>query len=753
MSNELIKDSITPLQKILIIVESPTKAKTISRILGSAYTVSATVGHIIDLPQERLGVDVKNGFKPQYRRIKGKSKLIEQIKQTADQSRLIILATDPDREGEAIAYHIYLQIDHQGKNIKRALFHEITKTAVNKALSEAGNIDYRKVEAQQARRILDRLVGYMVSPILWKTVAKGLSAGRVQSVALKLICQREDEIRLFKSEEYWTIDADLLTKYNEQFRARCVEYQGEKLKIGNQQETTEHLANLEKAQYILDDRKVSRSFRKPKPPFTTSTLQQEAGKHFRFSSKQTMAIAQQLYEGIELGDKGAAGLITYMRTDSIRSAPEALQKAREYIADFYGTDYLPQKMRIYQSKGRTQEAHEAIRPTDLNLPPNSIKQFLSKEQLKLYTLIFQRFIASQMTDAEIKQTVLTIKADDYRLKASESIPIFPGFLAVWKEIEEDSDENGAVKCTKLPSNLSLGEQLELKGLIPEQHFTEPPPRFSESSLVKTLDDLGIGRPSTYASIISVLFERKYVERKERCLYPTELGETVNGILIRNLPEIFSVDFTAKMENQLDDVEAGAMKWDQLIGEFYYPFEAALQTIKARKAEIRESVQEKTGEFCEKCGGEMVIRWGRNGKFMACSNFPKCRNTRPLETDEPIKSDKICPLCHGRLLVKNGKFGRFLGCENYPKCKHIEPLDIGIHCPRQDCGGMITEKRTKKGKHFYGCTKYPQCDFISWYQPMNESCPDCGNVYLEIHRRKNGAVKVCPHCKFEAVYNE
>jgi len=736
------------LQKTLIIVESPTKAKTISRILGSKYSVAATVGHIIDLPQERLGVDVKNGFKPQYRRIKGKSKLIDEIKQTAAKSHQIIIATDPDREGEAIAYHIYQEIDHNGKKIQRALFHEITGAGVSKALAEAGEIDQMKVEAQQARRILDRLVGYMVSPILWKTVAKGLSAGRVQSVALKLICEREDEIKAFVPEEYWSIDADISTLSKEQFRARCVEYRDEKLKIGSEEEASQHLARLRTAEYVFEDRKVSRSLRKPKPPFTTSTLQQEAGKHFRFSSKQTMAIAQQLYEGIELGEKGAIGLITYMRTDSIRSAPEAVQQARDYIANAYGTEYLPKKARFYKNKGRAQDAHEAIRPTDMKLDPKSVKKYLTAEQFKLYSMIFQRFAASQMADAEIELTVLTIKADDYRLKASESIPVFRGFLAVWQEVEDETGENGEGKPTKLPVKLSIGEKLTLVELLPEQHFTEPPARFTESSLVKMLDELGIGRPSTYASIISVLLERKYVERKERSLIPTELGATVKGILIANLPEIFSVDFTAKMENQLDNVEAGSVKWDKLLEEFYYPFEAALESIKARKTEIRESVQEKTGEQCEKCGGEMVIRWGRNGKFMACSNFPKCRNTKPLNGEEPVKSGKVCPKCGGELLVKNGKFGRFLGCGNYPKCKHIEPLDIGVKCPRDGCGGKISEKRTKKGKPFYGCTNYPKCDFISWYQPVNEQCPDCGNNYLEIRKRKTGTAKVCPKCKFE-----
>lgn len=734
------------MQNSLVIVESPTKAKTISKILGGKYTVTATVGHIIDLPEKKLGVDIENGFKPQYQKLTGKSKVIEQIKKAAEESNRIFIATDPDREGEAIASHIYGLIRTKDKQVGRVLFHEITKSAVLQAMEAPGQIDSCKVDAQQARRVLDRLVGYLVSPMLWKTVSKGLSAGRVQSVALRLICEREEEIKLFKSEEYWTIDADLMTSGKELFRARLASLNEKKLKIKDKKEADKHLNALKSADYILRDRGVKKTIRKPKPPFTTSTLQQEAGKYYRFTGKQTMAVAQSLYEGVELGDKGPVGLITYMRTDSVRCAPEAIQRAREQIAEVYGTEYLPKNPTLYATKGRAQEAHEAIRPTDIKLTPQSLKKFLKPEQLKLYTLIYNRFIASQMADAIFDTTTLTISADNYIFKATGNTPVFLGYLQVWQE-KDDSGESSEEKPTKLPVKLAAGEKLKLEGLIPEQHFTEPPPRYTDSSLVKTLDELGIGRPSTYASIISVLFERKYIERKERLLWPTELGQTVNTVLVNNLPDIFNVDFTVQMENQLDNVEAGERKWDAVVEDFYIPFNETLTGMKARKTEIRQSVQEKTGEICDKCGGEMVIKWGRNGKFIACSNFPECKNAKPLNGEEPEKSNKTCPKCGGELLVKNGRYGKFLGCANYPKCKHIENIDLGIRCPK-NCGGKVTEKRSKRGKVFYGCNKYPECDFVSWYQPVIERCPECANAYMELRHRKEADALVCPKCKFE-----
>ena len=737
------------MRKSLVIVESPTKAKTISRILGAGYVVKASVGHIIDLPKDRLGVDIYNGFKPEYQRIKGKSKIIQELKEAAAKSNHILIATDPDREGEAIAHHISTVVAKAEKPIDRVLFHEITPKAVSHAVENPDRINDKKVDAQQARRVLDRLVGYLVSPVLWKTIAKGLSAGRVQSVALRMICERAAEIRLFKPVEYWTIDADLAAESVEPFRARAVLFQSKKLKISDKSAAAAHLEYLQQAEYILKDRKVKNTKRLPKPPFTTSTLQQEAGNRLRFNNTRTMRIAQSLYEGVELGEKGSTGLITYMRTDSVRVSPEAISRVREYIAETYGAEYLPKKPKAYTTKSRAQEAHEAIRPTDAKLEPKKVKKYLTKEQFALYHFIYNRFVASQMADAIFKQTTLIISAGEYEFRAVGSEPVFRGFLQVWSENGGNgSDKDGKMpeKPVKIPVNISVGQRLDLRELIPEQHFTEPPPRFTESSLVKALEENGVGRPSTYASIISVLYERKYIERNERALHPTELGETVNNILITNFPDIFSVNFTANMENQLDGVEAGDLFWDKVVEDFYQPFSRTLEAIKSRKDEIRRSLQEPTGEKCEKCGGEMVIRWGRNGKFIACSNFPKCRNTKPLHNEAPETSGKKCPECGGELLVKSGRFGRFLGCSNYPKCKHVEPIDLGIACPQPDCDGRIVERRTKKGKAFFGCSKYPDCKFISWEKPVNQKCPECGSPFMVIRRQKDGEYWFCPKCK-------
>lgn len=741
------------MSKSLIIVESPAKARTISKILGKDYVVKATVGHILDLPQDQLGVDLKDGFKPIYQRIQGKSKIITELKKAAADTGHILLATDPDREGEAIAYHIAKVISKSDQSTSRVMFHEITPAAVNRAIDNPGQIDQNRVDAQQARRVLDRLVGYLVSPILWKTVSKGLSAGRVQSVALRMVCEREAEIRLFKPEEYWTIEAELLPLSRELFRAQAVSYKGKKLKIPDKSAAEGHLEILKSAEYYLKDRKKKQVKRSPQPPFTTSTMQQEAAKRLHFGGKRTMSIAQSLYEGVEIGEKGLTGLITYMRTDSVRVSPEAVSSVRDYIVDTYGIEYLPGKPRVYKSKGRAQEAHEAIRPTNISLEPKNIKKYLKPEQFRLYKLIYSRFVASQMKDAVFNQTTLEIAAGDYLFRVTDSVPIFRGFMQALDDREEtDSEDKGERRGSKakIPEKISVGERLELKGLFPEQHFTEPPLRFNESSLIKALDEQGIGRPSTYATIISTLFDRNYIIREEKRFHPTELGETVNNILISNFPDIFSIDFTAKMENRLDDIEAGDMKWNRVVEDFYLPFNSSLESIERRKDEIKRSLQEKTGEKCEKCGSDMVIRWGKNGRFIACSNFPQCRNTKPLgEEKKPQQAtDKKCPKCGGVLVIKNGRFGQFLGCANYPKCRHIEPLDIGVNCPREDCGGRIVERRSRKGKVFYGCTKYPECDYVSWNRPVERECPECGSPVMEVMNRKDGEVLKCPKCKHE-----
>lgn len=733
--------------KSLVVVESPAKARTISRILGDGFSVKASVGHIIDLPEKELGVDIEHGFKPSYQVIQGKGKVISELKKAAAESDRVLLATDPDREGEAIAYHIVSVVSSDNKPIGRVLFHEITRSAVLKAVENPGRLDMQKVEAQQARRVLDRLVGYLVSPILWQTVAKGLSAGRVQSVALRLVCEREAEIKLFVTQEYWTIDAGLRTRSGEEFTARAHRFKDKKLEIGAEPEVKKHLAVLQRQDFILKDRKEKEVIRRPHPPFITSTLQQEASKRLNLPTLKTMQIAQSLYEGVELGDKGVTGLITYMRTDSVRSAPEAVAAARDFIAGTYGVEYLPPKARVFKTKGRAQEAHEAIRPTSLKLEPGKVKKFLSKQQFQLYKLIFERFIASQMADAIFNQTTLEIAAGDYLFRASDSVPVFRGFLQVWADLAENGAEE-AEKQTRLPKKIAVGEKLDLLGLFPEQHFTEPPPRYNEATLVKALEENGIGRPSTYAAIISTLFDRKYIIREERKLLPAELGETVNNILVNYFPDIFNVDFTASMENRLDDIEAGSLNWAEVVEDFYLPFRNTLEAVKNRKAEIKSSLLEKTGEKCEKCGSDMIIRWGKNGRFIACSAFPACRNTRPLEQNrvEPKVSGKTCPKCGSELVVKDGRYGKFLGCSQYPKCKHIEPIDIGVKCPKEGCGGKLVERRSKKGRVFYGCGSYPKCDFVTWYKPVDEKCPACGNVYLEVHQFKEGEAYVCPQCK-------
>ncbi|MBC8205517.1 MAG: type I DNA topoisomerase, partial [FCB group bacterium] len=678
--------------KSLLIVESPAKAKTLMKFLGKDFMVKASVGHILDLPPDRLGVDIENDFKPEFQIIAGKEKVIAELKEASGKADTILIATDPDREGEAIAFHVKKVLNKSGPPPGRVLFHEITKPAVLQAVANPSQIDMNLVDAQLARRVLDRLVGYQVSPFLWKTVAKGLSAGRVQSVALRIICEREAEILAFISQEYWTIEAELTPASKETFRADVTHYKNKKLKISLKEQVDKHLPVLQTAEYRLQDRSVSEVKKQPPPPLITSTLQQAADRNLRFGAKKTMRIAQTLYEGVEIGDRGATGLITYMRTDSVRVSPIALKSARETITNVYGLDYLPAKPRYYKNKESSQDAHEAIRPTDLSLTPDKIKSYLSPEQSKLYRLIYNRFLASQMKEAVYNQTTLQISADDYTLKAVGKVLIFRGFLAAWGVAEEEDTDKK--KEAKIPVKISVGENLKLEKLYPEQHFTEPPPRYSESALVKELDEKGVGRPSTYASIISTLFDRKYIESQERKLHPTELGNTVNNILVNNFPDVFSVEFTAKMEKKLDSIEQGSDQWPHVVQDFYTPFSETLQSVMERRQEIKKSLQVSTGEKCEKCGSEMVIKWGRNGRFMACSAFPKCRNTKPLEEEKPVESGKKCEKCGAPLLVKTGRYGRFLGCSNYPKCDFMAPFDTGVQCPNSGCDGKIIERRSK-----------------------------------------------------------
>ncbi len=733
------------MSKYLLIVESPSKARTIKKFLGKDFQVVASVGHVRDLPQKELGVDIEKNFTPKYVTIQGKTKIIQQLKAAAKEASKIYLAPDPDREGEAIAWHIANLLKADEKSIERVLFNEITRSGIQYGIAHPRKIDTSLVNAQQARRILDRLVGYQVSPILWRTVFRGLSAGRVQSVAVRIICEREEEIEIFKPVEFWDIFADLKTGGDEEFTAKCLKIRNRKASIPDREAMQGHLAALQNADYRVDALQVKEVRKSPAPPFTTSTLQQESTRRFKFTATRTMRIAQQLYEGIDIeGDP--AGLITYMRTDSVRISNEAVNGIRDYIAGAFGQDYLPAKARHFQTKKKNvQDAHEGIRPTRIDLPPDKIAAYLSKEQLKLYSLIWNRFTACQMEPAVYSQKTIDVSAGEYLFRTVGTTLIFDGFLRTWKGDQETSDNSD-----KLPRKLEAGDPLELLRLRPEQKFTEPPVRFTEGTLIKELDSLGIGRPSTYATIVSTIIDRKYIEKKINQLSPTELGKTTNKILVNGMPDIFNIKFTSQMEDDLDSIEANRKDWLTVLNDFYPPFKKSLDQMDARRKEIKDSIQEKTDEICEQCGSPMVIKWSKNGRFMACSGFPECRNTRTLDgDDEPAREDKSCPNCGSPMVVKQGRFGKFWACSGYPKCKTTEPFTMNISCPEPDCGGKIVEKHTKRGKIFYGCSNYPNCKFASWNEPVDKKCESCGHPILERKTNKSkNIVNICPQCKTE-----
>ncbi len=745
--------------KNLLIVESPAKSKTLKRFLGKGFDVEATIGHIIDLPKSKLGVDPENGFKIDYELIKGKGSVIKKLKAAAKKADTIYLAPDPDREGEAIAWHVAEQLK-SSKNIVRVTFNEITKKAVKEALENTREIDINLVNAQQARRVLDRLVGYKVSPFLWKTVTYGLSAGRVQSVALRIICEREAEIEAFVIDEYWKVSTLLEDKSKAQFISRLAKIDGKNPEIKNEEESSQIVAELKEQKFIVGKVKHSEKQRRPYAPFITSSIQQEAARALYFTPKKTMMVAQKLYEGVELGDEGPVGLITYMRTDSIRLAESAISDARDYIKENFGASYMPAKPVQYKAKKGSQDAHEAIRPTYIDYPPEKIKKYLTKDQLRLYTLIWNRFLASQMSPAVYDTTSVEIAAGKYQLNSSAQSLKFEGFLKVYQETKEnggngngenDNGENGLVDS--IP-DLKEGDLLKLLEVNPTQHFTKPPARFSQASLVKTLEAEGIGRPSTYAAIISTLTDRKYIEIQERRLHPTDLGKTISEILVKSFPTLFNIKFTAEMENELDLIEDGKEDWVDVLRQFYTPFSKTLDGLEGKQQAIKDSLTKEAGENCEKCGSPMVIKWGRNGQFMACSAYPDCKNTKPVgEPEEAMKTDEICEKCSSPMVVKVGRFGKFLACSAYPECKTTKPISTGVKCPKDDCKGDVVEKRSKKGKSFYGCSKYPKCDFVSWYKPVNQKCPECNNNYMfDKISKANGAYLACPVCKHK-IYTE
>jgi len=731
--------------KSLVIVESNAKIKTIGKFLGKNYQVLSSVGHVKDLPKQRLGVDVDDNFKPEYITIRGKGKILSQLRKSAITAENVFIATDPDREGEAIASHLAEEMKVKKDKIFRVMFNEITEKAVKTALANPTKINENKVAAQKARRVVDRLVGYQVSPILWRTIYRGLSAGRVQSIALRLISEREEEIENFNPQEYWSVTADLQGENTRPFLSKLHKIDNKTPELSDEKKTNEVLTDLKKQSFKVLEIKKRNVTRNPGPAFTTSTMQQAAAGRLGYTSKKIMMIAQQLYEGVEIGDEGSVGLISYMRTDSTRISDEALQAVREYILVSYGKDYLPASPRKFKVKSGAQDAHEAIRPTSLKREPRQIKRYLTSEQFKLYELIWNRFVASQMESVKIEQTTINISAGDtYLFRTSGSSILFRGFLQIYEENREENG-NGKDDDMRIPRNLNVGDILNLLDLTPQQHFTKPAPRFSESSLIKELDALGIGRPSTYTVIISTILARKYVEKLQRQLSPTELGRTVNKILVQNFSDIFNVEFTALMENDLDEIESGKKEFLEVTTDFYTPFKKDLDEVSQKQHEIKDSLQEETKETCPKCGKDLIIRWGRNGKFMACSGYPECKHTKPLE--EPEEVEDKCEKCGKQMVIKHGRFGRFMACSGYPDCKNTQPISVGVHCPTDGCSGNLVEKRSRRGKTFYGCSKYPNCKFASWNKPVNIQCSTCQNPYLE--RRSNqskGDFLYCPVCK-------
>ncbi len=799
-----------------MIVESPAKAKTIGKYLGKEFVVKASMGHVRDLPTKSLAVDVEHDFAPQYEIIEGREKVVSALKKAAQTAGAIYLAADPDREGEAICWHLAHELAPAKKPIHRVTFNEITKRAVREAFNHPATIDQRRIDAQQARRILDRLVGYQISPLLWDKVKRGISAGRVQSVALRLIVDREREIRVFVKTEYWSVEASLEGRMPPPFAAKLYKINGERVNLRNQEETEQVTRELERQEFRVTDLTRKEKRRNPVPPFTTSKLQQEAVRKLRFTAKRAMQIAQQLYEGIEIGEEGAVGLITYMRTDSVRVSPDAQAEAAGYIAERFGQAFVPERPPTYRSGRAAQEAHEAIRPTSVYRDPASLQGYLTKDQLALYTLIWNRFVASQMPPAIYDVTSVEVQGGHFTLRASGRIQRFAGFMKVYTEgkdeapktkPEETRDETAEEATVEEDAELTLpplevGEPLRLLGVTPAQHFTQPPPRYTEATLVKDLEELGIGRPSTYAAILSVIQNRDYVVKEQGKFRPTELGGIVIDLLVESFPRVMDYEFTARMETTLDEIEEGQKNWLEEMHRFYNAFSRWLEEAKVGMRNIK-AMEEKTDEICERCGNKMVIRWGRFGRFLACSNYPECKSTRELpaelkeegglaeDTDgagaaeaepcencgrpmvmkrgrfgpflacsgypecktirklstaeagaarpAPQPTNEVCEKCGSPMVIREGRYGRFLSCSTYPACKNLKPIPIGVNCPQ--CGSPLSERRTKRGRVFYGCTAYPKCSFAIWDRPIGEPCPKCGAAFLVEKRLKGGEVSV------------
>jgi DNA topoisomerase-1 len=800
----------------LVIVESPAKAKTIAKYLGRGYEVEASLGHVKDLPKSTLGVDINRDFATDYIVIPGKEKVLARLKKLAKSAEAVYLAPDPDREGEAIAAHLAEELAPNGKRkkkddgkIHRVTFNEITKRAVQDAFQHARGIDWNLVDAQQTRRVLDRLVGYQVSPLLWDKVRRGLSAGRVQTVALRMIVEREREIKAFDKKEYWTIDAHLQAAKPPAFDARFVGIGEEKTEIPNEEESKKIVEGLRQAAWTVRSIDKRERRRSPAPPFTTSKFQQDASRKLRFSVKRSMMIAQRLYEGVDLGDEGTVGLITYMRTDSVRVSNDALNEVRAMVASNFGPQYLPDAPNVYKSKKEAQEAHEAIRPTSAARTPDSVKQYLKEDEYKVYKLIWQRFVASQMNPAVFDQTSVDIDAKtdgtSYLFRVTGSVLKFDGFLKVYEEAKETRDEEDEALRHKLPP-LETGQKLTLKDLKPEQHFTEPPPRFNEASLVKELEERGIGRPSTYAAIISTIQERQYVQKSGGKFVPTEIGLVVTDLLVENFKDIFDFQYTARLEEELDEIEEGKEKWTEALRDFYKKFQKDLHYAEKHMENIKR-MEKPTDEKCERCGAPLVIKWGRHGsfyacstydkddpntctftkenpidlpdldsadmqetsqeeycencgrpmvlkrgrfgQFMACTGYPDCKTTRRLDQGAKVPDiplEEKCPKCGRNMVLRHGRYGEFISCSGYPDCKYVKQNYIGVKCPQCKDGELVEKKARRRGNIFYGCSNYPKCKFTSAYKPVAETCPQCGSPYLVEKNLKSGPVIACPNNK-------
>jgi len=798
-----------------VVVESPAKAKTIGKYLGRNYIVKASVGHIKDLPKSKLGVDVDTGFTPEYAVIPGRAKVVKELKAAAKGIDDIYLAADPDREGEAICQHLHEELAGKSKNVYRVLFHEITQNAIRDAFKNPGRINQNKVDAQQTRRILDRLVGYKISPLLWEKVRRGLSAGRVQTVALRLIVERERDIRAFKSEEYWTLDANLLGQMPPEFTAGARLIDGKKWAVSDQQTADAIVEELKDARFVVQSIRRREKKRYPTPPFITSKLQQEAARKLNFSVKRTMALAQRLYEGIDLGSEGSVGLITYMRTDSTRVSESALTEVRALIRGVYGENYLPPQPVHYKAGKAAQEAHEAIRPTSAARTPESLKHVLEPDLWKLYALIWSRFVASQMNPAVFDHTDVDIQAGRVDFRATGSVTKFSGFLSVYQESKnEEKPDSGKEDEESVLPEIREGEELNLQKLLPTQHFTQPPPRYNEASLVKALESKGIGRPSTYASILSTIQNREYVDKNEGKFYPTETGELVLDLLVESFQELFDYEYTARLEDHLDRIESGREIWKQTLGTFYDLLAVRLKTAKKEMRAVKTEAIE-TDEVCEKCGSKMVIKWGKFGRFLACAGYPECKNTRQItqngsagenaadnapqeeifcekcgkpmvlkrgrfgefmacsgypdckNTKKIIKSaasvtvkpdiplTETCPVCGKNLVIKHGRFGEFTSCSAYPACTYIKHKTTDVHCPKEGCTGEILERKSRRGKVFYGCSNYPDCDFVLWNMPVPEPCPQCGAPFTIVKTtQRSGTVRFCNNkdCGFKESVN-